>query len=44
MITVFEYKNCNKTIRVYDGKHRCNLILSNQLKMILDIVVPHIKK
>ncbi len=33
LITNFEYiKNCNKTIKVYDGKRRYNLILSKPIK------------
>ena len=33
MITDFEYiKNCNKIIKVYDGKRRYDLILSKPIK------------
>ena len=33
MITDFEYiKNCNKTIKVYDGKRRYDLILSKPIE------------
>ena len=33
LITNFEYiKNCNKTIKVYDGKRRYDLILSKPIK------------